>query len=56
VPVTWEELETLDSANGFHMGDMAARLDQPCPALAVQENLQSLTDGVIDKLQEWSER
>ncbi|MFG6568673.1 DNA ligase D [Sulfitobacter sp. 1A13679] len=55
VPVTWEELEALDSANGFHIGDMAARLDQPCPALAVQEDLQSLTDGVIDKLQEWSE-
>ena len=40
-----------------HAGhDLAARLDLPCPALAVQEDLQSLTDGVIDKLQEWSER
>ncbi|UOA32219.1 Multifunctional non-homologous end joining protein LigD [Sulfitobacter sp. DSM 110093] len=55
VPVTWKELEKLDSANGFHMGDMAARLDHPCPALAVQGDLQSLTDGVIEKLQAWSE-
>jgi bifunctional non-homologous end joining protein LigD len=37
------------------MSDMAARLDQPCPALAVQEDLQALTDGVIEKLQDWSE-
>ena len=55
VPVTWDELEKLDSANGFHMADMEARLKQPCPALAVQEDLQSLTDGVIEKLQAWSE-
>jgi bifunctional non-homologous end joining protein LigD len=53
--VTWDELEKLDSANGFRMGDMAARLDRPCPALKVQEELQSLTDGVIEKLQTWSE-
>ena len=55
VPVTWEELENLDSANGFRMGDIAARLDRPCPARAVQDDLQSLTDGVIEKLQAWSE-
>jgi bifunctional non-homologous end joining protein LigD len=55
VPVTWEELENLDNANGFRMGDIAARLDRPCPALAVQDDLQSLTDGVIKKLQAWSE-
>ena len=55
VPVTWDELEKLDSANGFQMADMEARLKQPCPALAVQEDLQSLTDGVIEKLQAWSE-
>ena len=55
VPVTWDELKKTDSANGFHMTDMGARLDQPCPAMTVQEDLQSLTDGVIEKLQTWSE-
>ncbi len=55
VPVTWEELEKMDAPNGFHMADMAARLERPCPALAVQEDLQSLTDGVITALQDWSE-
>ncbi|MEX3314960.1 DNA ligase D [Sulfitobacter sp. PS-8MA] len=55
VPVTWAELEKLDAPNGFQMNDMAARLKQPCPALAVQDDLQSLTDGVIAALQDWSE-
>ena len=55
VPVTWDELENLDSANGFHMSDMAARLASPCPAVTLQGDLQSLTDGVIGKLQDWAE-
>ncbi|MEB8386753.1 DNA ligase D [Rhodobacteraceae bacterium KMM 6894] len=51
VPVTWEELMTLDSANSFSMADMAARLKQDCPAVHVQDNLQTLSGGVIDALQ-----
>lgn len=53
-PVTWEELEELPGANTFDMGAVAARLEQPCPAFALQENLQSLTDGVIEGLERLS--
>ncbi len=55
VPVTWAELETLEAPNGFTLSDMADRLKQPCPALAVQEDLQTLTNGVVDALQKWSQ-
>ncbi|PVA08798.1 DNA ligase D [Pelagivirga sediminicola] len=55
VPVTWDELKDLDGANRFSMSDMAARLKADCPAAQVQDNLQSLSDGVIDALQTLSE-
>jgi bifunctional non-homologous end joining protein LigD len=55
VPVTWEELTKLSSANGFTMADMAARLKADCPAAQVQGNLQTLSDGVIDALQALAE-
>ena len=55
VPVTWEELRDLKAPNGFSMGDMEKRLEQPCPAIEMQEDLQSLTDGVIRKLQYWAD-
>lgn len=55
VPVTWDELENLTAANGFRMADMGDRLASPCPAAALQQDLQSLTDGVIRKLQDWAE-
>ncbi len=56
VPTTWKELAKLDSPDAFGMRDMAARLDADCPALAMQEDVQSLTNGVIDALQDWSNR
>ncbi len=55
VPVTWEEFEGLKAANAFRMADMDARLKAPCPALELQKSLQSLTDGVIAKLQDWAD-
>lgn len=55
VPVTWNELEKLKAANGFTMADMEERLKAECPAVALQQDLQSLTDTVIEKLQAWSE-
>lgn len=54
VPVTWKELETLEGANCFTMADMAARLKADCPALAVQDDLQTLTNDVVDALGRWS--
>ena len=56
VPVTWDELKDLDGANRFSMSDMAARLKADCPAAQVQDNLQSLSDGVIDALQAFAEK
>ncbi|MFD2740630.1 DNA ligase D [Sulfitobacter aestuarii] len=55
VPVHWDELRKLDAANVFRMSDMAARLKKDCPALALQEDLQVLSNGVIEKLQGWAE-
>ncbi len=54
VPVTWDELGGLGSASGFGMGDMTARLAAPCPAVALQGDLQTLSDKVIDRLQDLS--
>ncbi|MFW8637458.1 DNA ligase D [Cribrihabitans pelagius] len=51
VPVTWGELQKLDAPNAFTIGDMAARMEAPCPALAVQENMQTLSNGVIRALE-----
>lgn len=52
VPVTWTELRKIEASGGFSMGDMAARLKSRCPALALQEERQTLSDGVIDGLQQ----
>lgn len=55
VPVTWDELRELDGANRFTMADMAARLKLDCPAAQVQDNMQTLSNDVIDALQALSE-
>lgn len=55
VPVSWDELKTLDAPNRFTLADMAARMKQDCPALAVQDDLQSLTNDVVAALQDWAE-
>ncbi|MCR8826703.1 DNA ligase D [Pseudosulfitobacter koreensis] len=56
VPVTWAELEKLEGANRFTMSDMAARMKSQCPAMALQGDLQTLSDGVIDALQDMADR
>ncbi len=55
LPVTWDELKKLGGANEFTMADMTQRLKLECPAAKVQDNLQTLSDGVIDALQRLSE-
>ncbi len=42
-PVTWEELEGLDAANGFHPADILARLDKPDPWDVYADVRQSIT-------------
>lgn len=54
VPVTWDELSGLEAANVFTLGDIAARMKKPCPAVALQDDLQSLNEGVIDALHRWA--
>ncbi|QQM31055.1 DNA ligase D [Martelella lutilitoris] len=48
-PVTWDELKELKSAAAFGLKDMAERLGQEEPALAVKP--QTLAKAVIDKLE-----
>ncbi|SLN65316.1 Putative DNA ligase-like protein/MT0965 [Roseivivax jejudonensis] len=53
VPVTWDELGTLDGPDGFDMGAVRERLTDPCPYLDAASDLQRLTSDVVDKLEAW---
>ena len=55
LPVTWDELKQLDAPNGFAMGDMRERLEDPCPWLEAADDLQSLTQDTVARLEAWSE-
>lgn len=52
VPVSWEELETLDRANGFKVTHMAERLSRPCPLGKLRAG--SIGQGVLSALERWS--
>lgn len=54
VPVDWNDLKTL-GPDGFSMSDMKSRLGRECPGQALQDDLQTLTNGVVADLQAWSE-
>ena len=54
MPVSWDELQTLEAANGFTMGDARERLEDPCPYLDAAGNLQSLTQDTFARLEAWS--
>ena len=56
VPVSWHEFEKLDTKAVFTISDMEQRLKMNCPALAIQSDLQSLSDNVVDALQDWAEK
>jgi bifunctional non-homologous end joining protein LigD len=53
VPVTWEELKGLESADAFRMGDIAARLERDCPYAALADDLQSITRETVERLEDW---
>ena len=53
MPVTWDELEGLTRPDGFGMGDVPERLEDPCPYLAGMDDLQSLSRDVMNRLEDW---
>ncbi|SFD83390.1 DNA ligase D [Roseivivax sediminis] len=56
VPVTWDELNGLEAPNGFDMGAVRERLEDPCSYLAMAGDLQRLTSDVVDRLEAWQRR
>jgi bifunctional non-homologous end joining protein LigD len=50
VPVTWDELEKLEAANLFRLGDVIARIGQPDPWDDYSTVRQSLTKALLKKL------
>ncbi|MCZ0813478.1 MAG: non-homologous end-joining DNA ligase [Pseudomonadota bacterium] len=52
VPVSWEELADLARPDGFHAGDMEARLSLPCPLRGPKA--RGIGKGVIEALEDWS--
>lgn len=52
VPVTWAELQDLSCPDGFHVGDMAARLKRPCPLRTAKA--RGIGAEVVEALEDWS--
>ncbi|WP_428515813.1 DNA ligase D [Roseovarius sp.] len=52
VPVTWAELQDLSRPDGFHVGDMAARLKRPCPLRSAKA--RGIGTEVVEALEDWS--
>ncbi|MEY8838002.1 DNA ligase D, partial [Cribrihabitans sp. XS_ASV171] len=52
VPVEWDELETLATANGFTPKDMEDRLSHPCPLS--RPDLRSIGKSVVAALEDWA--
>ncbi|MDT0682868.1 DNA ligase D [Roseicyclus sp. F158] len=50
-PVTWDELDTLGSANAFTLDAAESWWPKTCPYLAAQDALQSITDRTIEALE-----
>ena len=51
-PVSWEELDDLTRPDGFHAGDMEARLARPCPLNAPEA--RGIGTGAMKALDDWS--
>ncbi|MEP3435407.1 MAG: DNA ligase D [Hoeflea sp.] len=51
VPVTWQELSRLRSANSFGLGKALKRLDKPCPLQTMDAN-QSISQAVVNALED----
>lgn len=48
-PVSWQELEGLDAANGFHIPDILERLEKPDPWQEAGDWKQGLTKAMLEK-------
>ncbi len=55
VPVTWEELATLQDPAGFDAAAAADRLAEDCPYLAALSDKQTLTKDAITDVGAWEE-
>ncbi|WP_297009624.1 non-homologous end-joining DNA ligase [Thalassospira sp.] len=51
LPVRWAELDDIDAANVFHVGDMENRLKRACPYLGGQADLQTLSKSILEEMQ-----
>lgn len=49
-PVSWDELSSLEAANGFHVGDMADRMKQADPWAESALWRQSVTKRMLEKV------
>ena len=54
VPVRWEALKTLKSANGFRLAGASEWWPEDCPALDLQTRLQTLSGDTVDALEKMS--
>jgi len=50
-PVSWAELDKLNSADGFTVRNRQQRLRKPCPCLAALARPQTLGSAVLTRLQ-----
>ncbi len=53
VPVEWDELQGLDSPRSFTLANIGERLERPCPYLTRREDLQTLDNKTVARLQSW---
>lgn len=54
MPMTWDALWAHKAPNRFTMGDVRVRLKDPCPNLDARDDLQSVTQGTVARLEKWS--
>lgn len=54
MPVSWNELQLLDSANEFSIKDVVSRLKRPCPLSKGRYGLQTLSGKTVESLVEES--
>ncbi len=54
MPVTWDALWALKASNGVTMVNVRVQSEDPCPNLDARDDLQSVTQGTVARLEKWS--